>query len=227
VSDDNEQHAAAEKIRPFRKSQLGKAAAFLFDTYRDDPAFTDLYGFRTEAEVEGALGIFSRICLGTAAIQRATLGCYRSGKLVGVVSYYPSLCRLSLRIAARHPAVTAMAYARGAYLTWRFRPRFRPAARVRWRAYGRLIAAQTKKPLPRLHITALGVAESARRTGVARRLLEAVANEEQWRDRVEALEVNTWNPAKVMIYERLGFESIAHGAQDGVQCWTMLRPLEA
>lgn len=59
-----------------------------------------------------------------------------------------------------------------------------------------------------------------------RRLLDAVAADQRWRPYVKHIQVETWHPAKVAIYERLGFTVHRHGAAGGVECWTMLRPVQ-
>lgn len=214
-----------DEVRPFKHRHLHKAANFLLETYRSDPSFLGLYGFRTKADADGTRTIFDGICWHTAGIARAALGYYRAGRLVGVITCCPSMVLLSFRAVVRHPVLAVAACVRAPLLWWHFRPRLTLAAKRRWRAYTRLARAQTRRSEPRILITALAVAESARGTGVARRLLDAVAADRQWRDRVGLLEVNTWDPVKVSIYENLGFESVANGTRDGVQCWTMTRPV--
>ncbi len=159
-----------------------------------------------------------------ASIPGTTLGYYREEEIVGVVTYLPNLMVPVLRVLIHHPLAYPTAFVKGVYIRWLFRARIRAGPRARWRAYGRLARAQAPK-MPGLHILALGVAEPARRTGVARELLDAVASDERWRDQAEVVQVETWHPTNVSIYERLGFRSIAHGTKDGVNCWTMVRPI--
>jgi GNAT superfamily N-acetyltransferase len=214
-----------DTIQPFPRSALRDASELLFDAYRTDPTFLELYGFASVTDASATRPIFREICEGSAILPNLTLGCHRDGRVVGVVSYVPNLKISFLQAFCRRPVAVTAAHIRWAYLCWRYAPRLPGLAKARWRAYTRLARAQAPA-MPSLQVLALGVAEPHRRTGVARQLLDAVAGDARWPG-VEVLEVETWHPSKVSTYERLGFRSIAHGRDDGVEWWTMVRPLVA
>jgi ribosomal protein S18 acetylase RimI-like enzyme len=213
-----------DEIRAFSRRSLHRAARFLFGVFRTDPAVAQLFGFKSDCEMAGISPTFDGLCKSTASIPGCTLGYYHHGGIVGVVTYCPVLTTSMLRGLAHNPLGLAAAYARGMYIRWRHRPRIPAGALVRWHAYGQLARAQVTRK-PRLHVLALGVAESARGMGVARQLLDAVASDDRWRKHVEVMQIETWHRAKVLIYERLGFDVVAHGSKDGVDCWTMVRAI--
>lgn len=222
--------AADETIRPLFPRERAKAAAFLFGTYRDDPRFAELYGVRSADELDGIAPLFRQQIETMTWLHRATLGCFHGSRLVGAISYYPDATmtrREKVLRVLQSPVQHASLWVHHRIVKRRFRVRLPPAATQRWQAYGALTAAPTADSPPRLQVMALGVAADVQRTGIARRLLDTIANEPHWQQTMQAIDVNTWHPEKVSIYERLGFATVLHAARDGVACWTMRRPIAA
>lgn len=211
------------RIAAIRPADLHAAARFLFAAFTSDPTFADLYGM-TDQQLVGTLPIFQGICRTLPARLGTTLGCYRGNELVGVLTYCPKLQETLRQQALSHPFLTLLGLTRIAWIQLRYRPRLGRASRARWRAYSALGAAQSPKE-PSLQILALGVARSARGSGVARRLVAAVEADQRWGTGVKHLQVETWHATKLPFYERLGFQTVRHGTRDGVECWTLVRPI--
>jgi len=221
--------AADEDIRPLFPRERAKAAAFLFETYRDDPRFAELYDARSADELDGIAPMFRQQIELMTWLHRATLGCFHGNRLVGAICYYPDVPmtrRQKVLGALQQPMLQAQLWVHHFVVRRRFRVRLAPAAAQRWRTYGAMTDAAPDDPAPRLRVMALGVAADAQRSGVARRLLDTIANEPHWQQSMQAIEVNTWHPEKVAIYERLGFHTVHHAMRDGVACWTMRRAIE-
>jgi GNAT superfamily N-acetyltransferase len=182
--------------------------------------FAQLFGLSRE-ELVGFLPAFRGALKSVSGIPGSTLGYYRDGHLVGVICYFPDLRVTFYRALALRPIKATVAYLRQAWLRWRWRPRLPTQAQARHRAYLHLARRQSPKE-PTLHVLALGVAESARRAGIARRLLAAIAEDKRWPN-IGRIQVETWHAGNASIYERLGFETIRRGSRKGVECWTMAR----
>jgi len=203
---------------------LDSAADLLFGAYASDPCFGDLYGLSPGPELDSTRQIFRSHVRTLHPRYRMTLGCRRDGRLVGVCVYYPETHEPLLRALSKRPFTMTGALLRHTWLQVRWRHRLGRAARARWNTYGRLGRAQ----LPRqchLHVQALGVDAAARRSGVAERLLAAIDADPRWRPLHQAIVVETWHASKVEIYQRLGFTTASYSTADGVECWTMVRPL--
>ena len=214
--------AANERIQALPRA-WSAATLLLFDAYCDDPAFAELYAAESRDALAGTLPIFRGIQASVSAIPGTTLGCFRGCELVGVVTFVADP-KISLRaLVLGMPIFGTLTILRHAFRNVRYRPRLSAVARRRWRAYRALAHAQDP-PRPALRILALGVAPASRRSGVARRLLHAVEADVRWQASMDRIQVETWHESKVAIYERLGFETVARGTRDGVDCWTMVRP---
>ena len=209
-------------VRPFAKHELGDACDFLFETFAEDPAFHELYAFESPSEVETARPVFESMCDGDLA--DSVLGCYRDDRLVGVAKFSPHFPDPWFRLTQPLQSLQiALAVLRG---KWRYRLRGMNAnSRARWKLYG-VISKRQAPIVRRIHVLAIAVPAAERGKGVARTLLRAVERAEPWAAQCSHLEVNTWHPTKIEIFERLGFECYAHASIDGVTCWTGLRPID-
>lgn len=208
-------------VHVLAQEELGAAARLLFESYRSDPAARELFGFTSDEEAKNLEPLFRSICGSVARVPGTVQGYFREGELLGVIAVCPRLGSL-FRVFVHHPVAVTTALVRTAYRRWRHRIPD-DNARRRFRDYGRLIDTNPNKSCPTLQVLALAIRASVRRRGIARELLDAVARDKRWVAQMETVEVNTWHPEKVAIYEKLGFQRSWHATRNGLQAWTLHR----
>ena len=214
---------AKERIDPVGKYGVAATRDFLLAAYRSHPTFARLYDL-ADTDTDRTAGILMEIC---RQAQRAgtLLACRRGNETLGALAWLPNRSpEPPLRAFLRTPLLHTAWWVRHCWNAARNRRTLGTAAYARWRAYVGM-ARRAPVHVPTLLICALAVAPSARRTGVARRLLAEVAANPIWSHWAHALEVNTWDAENVLIYERLGFTVADHARAGDVDCWTMLRPI--
>lgn len=225
---DSEEASHSFTVRVIPPESRRAAVDFLLATYGRDPEFRSAFHLESDADVLGFEQEFVSMCDPKHHVKDSVLGCFDGPRLVGVLAYGVTGGKVSVMTWLRYPQL----YARAQYLRLRNRllygrSRMRSAAtRDTWKTYVEQLRGQRPDDT-RLVVLALAVDERLRQRGVARLLIDTMERSAQHRRACSVVETNTWTPAKVKIYERLGFEVFAHSEREEITSWTLLRRIDA
>lgn len=202
--------------------RFDKAIDFLHSVYAEDPSFGALIGAQGASDLDASRLTFESIIHATKSAPGLLLGSFDGPRLVGTLAFYPDWKLTTRQIALRAPLQLARAVFEHRMRRRRQRRVLPPHVLERECRYMGLVGSGNR---PVLSVMALAVAPSARRRGVASALLDAMAADERF-EGISQIELSTWDPAKVRIYERMGFrvESTAHAGD--ITCWTLCRPMD-
>src|SRR5262245_19830912 len=120
--------AAADRVAVIQRHGLPATADFLFRTYSAEPEFAQLFGLAPGDDLHQLRPLFQGIIASVAHIPGTTLGCYRDGKMIGAICFFPDLRVPFLRLLLQRSARVVLALLRHLLIKVRWRPRLMPRA---------------------------------------------------------------------------------------------------